>query len=330
MKTVNWGILSTARIGTEKVIPAIQASPSCHVKAICSRDIQAAEETAAQLQIDKAYGSYEELLQAPDIDAVYIPLPNHLHVEWAIKALEKGKHVLVEKPLGLSRREAQVLADTAARFPQLKIMEGFMYRHHPQWLYTRELVKTQEIGSLTTIHCFFSYYNADPENVRNKADIGGGALMDIGCYPVSLSRYLFGEEPSRVIASIERDPAFRTDRLASAIMEFPSGTATFTCSTQLAPYQRVLIYGTGGLIEIEIPFNAPPEKECRIWLTRQDAKREEILFDICNQYTFQAELFAKAICDDDNVPTPITDGVANMAVLDALFESDKTGEWVSL
>lgn len=329
MKTVNWGIISTAKIGSEKVIPAIQKASSCHVKAICSRDIQAAQEVAADLQIEDVFGSYNDMLADPAIDAIYIPLPNHLHVEWAIKALEHGKHVLVEKPLGLNSEEAAILLKTAERFPHLKVMEGFMYRHHPQWLYTRELVRDNQIGELKTVNSFFSYYNDDPDNVRNKAEIGGGALMDIGCYPVSLSRFLFDEEPRRVVAALERDPQFKTDRLASAILEFDRGTSTFTCSTQLSPYQRVLIYGSKGHIEIEIPFNAPPDKECRIWLTR-DQVREEILFDICDQYTFQAELFARAIYADKEVPTPLSDGVANMVVLDALFKSGDNGSWVEL
>lgn len=329
MKTVNWGIISTAKIGTEKVIPAIQAASSCHVKAISSRDIQAAQRAAAELQIEAVFGSYRDMLADPTIDAVYIPLPNHLHVEWAIRALEHGKHVLVEKPLGLSSEEATLLLEASERFPHLKVMEGFMYRHHPQWLYALELVKDKQIGELKTINSFFSYYNADPDNVRNKANIGGGALMDIGCYPISLSRFLFDAEPRKVIATLERDPQFKTDRLASAILEFANGTSTFTCSTQLSPYQRVLIYGTKGHIEIEIPFNAPPDKDCRIWLTR-DGVREEILFDICDQYTFQAELFARAIYDDKEVPTPLSDGIANMIVIDALFESGERGNWVEL
>ncbi|WP_163340392.1 Gfo/Idh/MocA family protein [Desulfopila sp. IMCC35008] len=329
MKTVNWGVISTAKIGTEKVIPAIQSALSCHVKAICSRDIQAAQKVAAKLKIENAYGNYKEMLTDPAIDAVYIPLPNHLHVEWAIKALEHGKHVLVEKPLGLNSEEAVVLLEVSERFPHLKVMEGFMYRHHPQWLYALELVRDKQIGELKTINTFFSYYNDDPDNVRNLANIGGGALMDIGCYPISLSRFLFDAEPRKVIATLERDPQFKTDRLTSAILEFEQGTSTFTCSTQLSPYQRVLIYGSKGYIEIEIPFNAPPNKECRIWLTR-DGVREEILFDICDQYTFQAELFARAIYDDKEVPTPLTDGIANMVVIDALFESGESGKWVEL
>jgi predicted dehydrogenase len=329
MKTVNWGIISTAKIGTEKVIPAIQEASSCRVKAICSRNIQNAQKAAADLQIEDVYGNYKDMLADPTIDAVYIPLPNHLHVEWAVIALEHDKHVLVEKPLGLNSKEAKALLETAERYPHLKVMEGFMYRHHPQWLYARELVRTNQIGELKTINSFFSYYNADPDNVRNQADIGGGSLMDIGCYLVSLSRFLFDAEPVKVVATIDRDPQFKTDRLASAILEFENGTSTFTCSTQLSPYQRVLIYGSKGHIEIEIPFNAPPDEKCRIWLTHNEG-REEILFDICNQYTFQAELFARAIYANKEVPTSLSDGVANMAVLDALFESSSTGNWVRL
>lgn len=328
MSTISWGILSTAKIGIQKVIPAIQAAPSCTVQAICSRSLQASKDAAGKLSIPDAYGSYEELLDAPDIDAVYIPLPNHLHVEWSVKALEAGKHVLVEKPIGLDGKEAKSLLESCRKYPGLKVMEAFMYRHHPQWLKAKELTDNGEIGELQTVNSFFSYYNADPDNVRNKADIGGGAIMDIGCYPVSLSRFLFGCEPKRVIGTIDRDPNFHTDRLSSAIMVFPNGTSTFTCSTQLSRYQRVVIYGTTGHIEIEIPFNAPPDKPCRIWITR-DGSVEEISFDICDQYTIQAELFARSILDDSPVPTPLDDALCNMIVIDALFESGRTGSWAT-
>ncbi len=327
MKTLRWGILSTAKIGTAKVIPAMQQAKNCTVTGICSRNLNKAQETADKLNIQNVYGSYEELLNDPKIDAVYNPLPNHLHVEWTIKALEAGKHVLCEKPIGLDTKEAEKLLDATGKFPNLKVMEAFMYRHHPQWIKAKELVNNGEIGELCTITSFFSYFNADGNNIRNKVDIGGGSLMDIGCYPVSLSRFIFNEEPLRVVGSIERDPDFEIDRLTSAIMEFNGGTSTFTCSTQLSPYQRVLIYGKKGHIEIEIPFNAPPDKPCRVWKTIE-GKTIELIFDVCDQYTLQAELFSEAILDNSVVPTPLTDAVANMKVIDAIFESGATSSWV--
>lgn len=329
MSKIKFGVLSTAAIGTDKVIPAMQRGEHTEVAAIASRDLGRAQAAAAALGIPRAYGSYEELLADPEIQAVYNPLPNHLHVPWSLRAIEAGKHVLCEKPIGLSSAEAQQLADAAQRHPELKVMEAFMYRHHPQWRRTKELVESGAIGELKTVQSFFSYYNNDPNNIRNMADIGGGGLMDIGCYNLSLSRFLFGAEPRRVCGLVERDPQFGTDRLASGMLDFGHGTATFTCSTQLASYQRVNIFGTSGRIEIEIPFNAPPDKPCRIWLQR-DGQIEEISFPTTDQYTVQGDLLALAILNDTPVPTPLSDAVANMRAIEAIVESSNTGAWVTL
>ena len=234
MTKIRWGVLSTANIGVAKVLPAMQRGAHCDVTAIASRDLSKAQATARQLGIPKAYGSYEELLADPEIDAIYNPLPNHLHVPWSIKAIEAGKHVLCEKPIALTTAEAQTLADAARQHPQLKVMEAFMYRHHPQWQRARQIVAAGGIGELRTIQSIFSYYNDDPGNIRNQADIGGGGLMDIGCYNISISRFIFDAEPQRVCGIVEYDPQFKTDRLASGMLDFGRGTATFTCSTQLA------------------------------------------------------------------------------------------------
>jgi predicted dehydrogenase len=328
MGKIRWGVLSTAKIGIEKVIPALQRGEFCDVVAIASRDVERAAQAAAALGIVTAYGSYEELLADANVDAIYNPLPNHLHVPWSIKALEAGKHVLCEKPIGLSADEGQQLVAAGARFPQQKLMEAFMYRHHPQWQRARQIVGGGGVGELRTIQSFFSYHNVDPANIRNTAGIGGGGLMDIGCYNISLSRFLFDAEPRRVIGVVEYDPQFETDRLASGIMEFDGGTASFTCSTQLAPYQRVNIFGTTGRVEIEIPFNAPSEEPCKIWHQKGDTI-EEIRFVICNQYTIQGDLFARAILDDTPVPTPISDAVANMRVIEAIRASGRQNAWVS-
>ena len=327
MHKVRWGILSTAKIGVEKVIPAMQRGEHCDVVAIASRSIDKAQAAATELGIPKALGSYEELLADPEIEALYNPLPNHLHVSWSIKALEAGKHVLCEKPIDLSAAEGQRLVDAAREHPRLKVMEAFMYRHHPQWQRAKQLVLEGKIGELRTIQTLFSYYNDDPENIRNIAEFGGGALMDIGCYPISLSRFIFGAEPERVFGIMEVDPAFKTDRLISAVMDFGRGTSTFTCGTQLAPYQRVNIVGTGGRVEIEIPFNAPPDRPCKMWHQR-GAEVEEIVLDICDQYTIQGDLFSQAILHDTPVPTPIEDAVANMEVTEAIVRSAQSGGWV--
>ena len=328
MPKVRWGVISTANIGMKKVIPGMQRGQFCDIAAIASRDIATAQTAARELGIAKAYGSYEALLADPEIDAVYNPLPNHLHVPWSIKALEAGKHVLCEKPIALTAAEAETLMEASKRFPTLKVMEAFMYRHHPQWVKTNELVTSGQIGELRTIHSFFSYYNVDPNNVRNMADIGGGGLMDIGCYNISLSRFIFGKEPMRLVGIVDYDPTFHTDRLASGMLDFGNGTSTLTCAMQLVPYQRVNIYGTEGRVEIEIPFNAPPDRPCRMWFQR-GGTIEEIIFEICDQYTLQGDLFSQAILNNTPVPTPLEDAIANMRVLEAVVESGRSGAWVA-
>ncbi|MCA9175897.1 MAG: Gfo/Idh/MocA family oxidoreductase [Planctomycetales bacterium] len=329
MSKLRFGILSTAKIGTEKVIPAMQQGARCQVDAICSRDAERAAAAAQRLGIARSYGSYEELLADPEIDAIYNPLPNHLHVPWSIKALEAGKHVLCEKPIGLSADEGRELVAAAQQHPHLKVMEAFMYRHHPQWQRALQLVQDGSIGRLRTIQSFFSYYNDNASDIRNLSDIGGGGIMDIGCYPISLSRFIFGQLPRRVMAGIELHDKFQTDVLSSAIVEFDGGLSTFTCSTLLSKYQRVNIFGERGRIEIEIPFNAPPDRPCKMWLQRGD-EIEEIQFPVCDQYTIQGDLFAAAVLDDTPVPTPLEDAVDNMLVIEALFASAKAGAWQTL
>jgi predicted dehydrogenase len=329
MNQLRWGVLSTARIGLLKVIPAMQRGGNCPVVAIASRDLERAKAAAAELGIARAHGSYEALLADPEVDAIYNPLPNHLHVPWSIKALEAGKHVLCEKPIGLSAAEGQQLVDAARRHPRLKVMEAFMYRHHPQWRRAKEIVLSGGIGELRTIQSFFSYDNPDPTNIRNQADIGGGGLFDIGCYSISLSRFIFDAEPRRALGIVEFDPALKVDRLASAILDFGRGTSTFTCATQLTPYQRVNIYGTQGRVEIDIPFNAPPDRPCTMRHERQGAL-SEIAIPICDQYTIQGELFTSAVLGDTAMPTPIEDAVANMRVIEAVLESNQHGGWISL
>ena len=327
MRKIRWGVLSTADIGLKKVIPGMQRGEYCEMAAISSRNLESARAAAKQLGIPKAFGSYEELLADPEIEAIYNPLPNHLHVPWSIKALEAGKHVLCEKPIAMTTAEAKTLLDTAKRHPRLKVMEAFMYRLHPQWQRARQLVNTGKIGELRTINSFFSYFLLDPQNIRNMADIGGGGLMDIGCYNVSLSRFIFGQEPIRACGIVEYDPQLKTDRLASGILDFGRGTATFTYATQLVPYQRVNIYGTEGRVEIEIPFNAPPDRPCKMWHERGGAI-EEIVLETADQYTIQGDAFSLAILNDTPVPTPLEDAVANMNVMEAVLESARHATWI--
>ncbi|HKJ42579.1 MAG TPA: Gfo/Idh/MocA family oxidoreductase [Sunxiuqinia sp.] len=328
-KKVRWGILSTAKIGVQKVIPAMQQGDYCIVDAIASRNIDRAKSTANQLGIAKYYGSYEELLNDPDIDAIYIPLPNHIHIYWTMKALEAGKHVLCEKPIGINTEEAQALVDTAKKYPQLKVMEAFMYRFHPQWQKVRELAKSGVIGNVKTVQSFFSYYNVDPENIRNKLELGGGALMDIGCYCISFPRFIFEEEPSAIMGDMEFDPFMKTDRLTSGMLQFPSGgTSTFTCSTQLMPHQEANIFGDKGHIMIKIPVNAPLNATTKIIL-RTKENTETFSFAPVDQYTLQGDAFSLAVLNDTPVPTPLEDAVENMRVIDSIVESAKQSQWVT-
>lgn len=329
MSKVRWGVLSTSRFAQTKVIPALLKCKHVELAAIASRDLAKAKEAASKFGLPQAYGSYEELLADPAIDVIYNPMPNHLHVPWTIKALEACKHVLCEKPIALTAAEAQTLLDASRKHPKQKVMEAFMYRLHPQWQRARQIVQEGGVGELRTIQSFFSYFNKDANNIRNQSDIGGGGLMDIGCYNISLSRFIFGQEPRRVMGIVEYDPDFQTDRIASGILDFERGASTFTCSTQLTAYQRVNIFGTTGRVEIEIPFNAPPDKPCRLWHQRGDAI-EEITFDICDQYTIEGDEFSLAVIHDTPVPTPLEDAVANMRVIEAVVESGRAGKWIAL
>jgi len=329
MKTINWGIISTAKIGVKHLIPAIQASDTGTVRAIASRSTEKAKSVAGELNIPVSYGSYEELLADESINAIYNPLPNHLHVPWTIKAMEAGKHVLCEKPIALDADEADSLLKKTREFPNLKIMEAFMYRFHPQWRRAKELITGGKIGDLQSIQSVFSYYNDDPDNIRNKPGIGGGGLMDIGCYCISISRFLFGQEPDSVIGELDMDPDFKVDRKSSGILTFGEKTSTFTCSTQMHPHQRVYIFGTDGMIEIEIPFNAPNDNTTNIYLTR-NSNRETIEFEAVDQYRLQVDAFCNSILNDTAVPTPLEDAVANMRVIDAVVGSDKIGEAVKM
>jgi predicted dehydrogenase len=327
---VRWGVLSTSQFALKLAVPAMQKSEWCDIRAIASRDRKKAEEAARRMGIPKAYGSYEELLQDPEIEAIYNPMPNHLHVPWSIKAAEGGKHVLCEKPLSVTVAEARELQRVQEK-TGMKIGEAFMVRTHPQWLRARELVRSGRIGELRSIAGYFSYFNRDAGNIRNNPDIGGGGLLDIGCYPITTSRLIYGEEPTRVVSLIERDPEMKIDRLASVILDFPSGHAIFTCSTQVVPYQRMNLIGTKGRIEIEIPFNAPNDRPCRIFIDDGgDLSGKTIsteTFPVCDQYTLQGDLFSRAIRENLEVPVPVTDAVKNMAVIEAAFRSAESDRW---
>jgi predicted dehydrogenase len=327
--TVRWGILSTADIGVRKVIPGIRKAARCEVVAIASRDGEQARAVADQLGIPSAHASYEALLADPGVDAVYIPLPNHMHMDWTIAALRAGKHVLCEKPLAMTADDAQRMVDVA-RETGLHLMEAFMYRQHPSWIAAMELVESGRIGTLTAVQSWFSYYNDDATNIRNIVEYGGGALFDIGCYTINLSRMVFGGEPSHIQASVRRDPATGVDALVSAILDFDGGIASFTCAIRSESDQRVHIYGTEGRISIDIPFNIPPDRPTRIRLTAGGdppvAPDTTVLeFPTTDPYTAEVERFVSAVLEGGPTPVPPEDAVANLRVIDAIFAIAERG-----
>jgi predicted dehydrogenase len=329
MRSLHWGILSTADIARKKVIPAIQKADRCEVVAIASREAATARRVADELGIPTAHGSYEALLADPNVDAVYIPLPNHLHAEWANAAARAGKHVLCEKPLAMTADDAQGMIDVA-NAAGVRLMEAFMYRLHPSWVAVRELVASGRIGRLMAVESWFSYYNDDPANIRNIRSAGGGALYDVGCYSVNLSRMLFGTEPTRVEAAIIRDPVGGTDILTSGLLEFGDGIATFACSTRAEDDQRVHIYGTEGRISMWIPFNIPPDQPTEVYVTAGGdppvAPYTEVLrFETADPYSVEAAHFAAAVLDDLPTPVPPEDAVANLKVVERIFLAAERG-----
>jgi predicted dehydrogenase len=327
---VKWGVLGVANIAVKKVIPAMQRGEWSQISAIASRDLAKAQHASQQLGIPKAYGSYEELLSDPDIEAVYNPLPNHLHVEWTIKAAAAGKHVLCEKPIALTVAEALPLLSVRDR-TGLKIEEAFMVRTNPQWVKTLSLIREDRVGEVRSVMGYFSYNNRDLQNIRNKRELGGGGLMDIGCYLIYFSRLIFNAEPTRVVSLIQDDDETRTDVLTSALIDFPTGQSIFTCSTRLTPYQRIQIIGDRGRIEVQIPVNAPPDQPCRVFLDDgsdlSGRSIEALEFAPCDQYTVQGDLFSQSIRENTEPPIPLEESIKNMAVIEAIFRSGSSGKW---
>ena len=320
---LRFGVLGCASIAVRKMIPAIARSQRCEVVAIASRDAGRASAAATDLGIARHHGSYDELLADPDVEAVYIPLPNHLHAAWTLRAAEAGKHVLCEKPLALDTTEAAGIIEGCRR-AGVVLMEAFMYRVHPLWTRTHELVSAGAIGELRAIQAFFSYRNLDPENIRNIAKYGGGALMDIGCYPINVARWLFADEPSDVVGSVRFDPVFGTDVLSSAMLDFGGRHATFTCSTQVEDDQRVHIVGTEGRLLVEIPFNIPPDLPTRIIRAAGGDPPvapdvEVITIPPADPYAVQADAFAAAVRDGVPVPIPPEDAIGTLAVIERIL-----------
>ena len=326
-KRWRWGVLSTANIGRTRFIPALQSMPNVEVVAVASRNLQAAEVFAQECGIPRAYGSYQELLEQPDIDIVYNPTPNHLHVPLSIQALEHGKHVLCEKPIALTTGELEQLVQAQQQYPLARVMEGFMYRFHPQWRYICELIRDQIIGEVTHVHSIFTYFNDDPQNVRNQDDLGGGGLLDIGCYCVDVAKMIFNGNPKSAQSHIDYDSNFGTDRLTTGLLEFERGTATLVCSTQTFPFQQVCIHGTQGRIEVDIPFNSASDEELRsIRIITQNGV-EEKTFDQANAYALMAQEMQHAIEKQKPLPITLEDSMETMAIIDRLFCPNNDDSW---
>ena len=326
MKKLRMGVLGCSRHYALRVALSLRSSLLIEPYAVASRDAAKAKKFAQTWGFSLSYGSYEDLLSDSNVDFVYIPLPNHLHFEYIKKAADAGKPILCEKPLCLNAKEAAEAAEYCEK-RKIPLMEAFMYRFHPQWVRTAEIVKSGELGTVLATSGVFSYTNMDGENIRNKADCGGGALLDIGCYTVSSSRLLMGGEPKRVAASLIRDPVFKTDILSSAILDYGDGrTAAFTVSTQMFPHQRITAYGTSGTLSVEVPFNMFVDIPGVLTIATNIAKRE-VKTEIADQYLLMYDAFARAIIEKTDVPIPISDAVANMAVLDAVFAAAVSGNW---
>jgi predicted dehydrogenase len=330
---VRWGVLGASHFALKVSLPGMKRGPLTEVAALASRDLDKARAAAASIGVPKAYGSYEELLEDPSLDVIYNPLPNHMHVEWTARAARAGKHVLCEKPIAIDAEQAASLVAVQRETGKL-IAEGFMIRHHPQWQQAREWVRSGRIGDLTSVQIAFSYFNRDAGNIRNKKDLGGGSVYDIGCYAVNTARYLFGREPIRAVALMERDPEFGTDRLTSALLDFGGAHLTFTCSTQAVPYQRVHAFGSKGRIEIEIPFNAPADRPCHIFLDDGSAldgsSAQMTSFPVVNQYHLQSEAFSRAVRTAEAIEGSIDSALGNMRVIDALFRSAQHARWEAI
>lgn len=325
MKPVRWGIIGIGKHFISRVLLPLTQSEDVDLSAVASRSENKAKETAEKYGIEKYYGSYDALLADPTIEAVFITLPNHMHLDWIKKAADAGKHILCEKPITLNAEDARAAATYTAE-KNVLLMEAFMYRFHPQWIHAKDLIRTESIGTLQTVHTSFSYNNPDPKNIRNIKEYGGGALYDIGCYAVSTARYLFGREPARVISLINRHDEFETDILSSGILDFGDARSTFTVGTMMFPDQSVSAHCTGGRLKIHIPFNTFPDVPANVTVINGVGTRE-LSFGPADQYGLEFEHFSQTIRNGGKAPTPIDDAISNMAVLDALFRSGETGNW---
>ncbi|MFO8001862.1 MAG: Gfo/Idh/MocA family oxidoreductase [Marinilabilia sp.] len=326
MKKLKIGILGTSNHYMKRIVLPLKETQYCESYAIGSRDIEKAAGLAREFDLPLWYGSYEAVLKDGDVDMIYIPLPNHMHKEWVDRSLEEGKPVLCEKPLGMNTQEAMEMVDKS-RETNVPLMEGFMYMFHPMWQHARDIVRTGQIGGIQYIHTSFSYNNPSPQNIRNIPEYGGGALMDIGCYAISVPRFIMGAEPERVMSFISHHPEFGTDMHTSGILDFGGPRATFAVSTASQPFQRVDIVGSSGSITVHVPFNTYVDVPAVITVTDGIGTRD-IKFPVCNAYGLMFDSFARAVEEQGPLPVSLKDAVDNMKVIDAVRQSARSGDWI--
>ena len=326
MKKLKVGVLGISNHFVKRVFFPLRKSKNVEIFAVSSRSGEKAKKFASKYNVKRWYDSYEKLLEDEEIEAVYIPLPNHLHLEYIKKAADAHKHVICEKPLTLNYEQTKEAFEYAKKRGIL-LMEAFMYKHHPQWLRAKEIVESGEIGEVQTIHCYFSYDNKDPKNIRNVLEFGGGALLDIGVYAVSSARWIFEKEPTKVVALLNRDERFKVDTLVSGILDFDGKSALFSVATQAFPTQNVEVYASAGTIFVEVPFNTYPDVPGHLHV-RTTIGTRDVYLGPADHYLLEFEHFARAIREKKSISSFEEDSLNNMKTIDALFKSAEESDWV--
>ena len=332
-KIINWGILSSAKIGWEHVIPAILKSKNSKLVAIASRNTLRAKKLAQKFKIEKSYGSYQELYKDQEIDVIYNPLPNHLHIKSSIEACKNKKNILLEKPISLKATDIDPLMKYASE-NKVVIKEAFMVRHHPQWQWVKKYIKSGKLGSISSISTVFSYNNKNPQNIRNIKKFGGGAIYDIGCYPTVISRFLLDKEPKRVVGLAKNDKKFKTDVLSSVVLDFGEIYSSFIVATQSTFSQQVTILGTKKTLIVENPFNAIATKPTTVVIYNGKSiyRKENTIkvFPAADQYEHQVTKFSNELLNKTKADYDLIDAKKNMKVLDAIFVSIKKNKWIKI
>jgi predicted dehydrogenase len=336
--TIRWGVLGAAAIATGRTMPAMRDAPSACLLGLASRDRAKGQAAARALGIPRVYDSYDALLADGDIDAVYVPLPNQLHFDWSLRAMEAGKHVLCEKPLCLSAAQVQQLCEVRDRTGR-HIEEGFGFRNHPQWAKFAELMASGAIGPVRAAHTTLAKQFLDPADVRNDPSAGGGATYDLGSYAISGCNLVFGRPPSRVVAAMEHDPVFGIDRLTSALLDYGVGHAALTVATQAGTagwgsHQQLSVLGTNGWMRFDFPYAHARPTASRIELGDATSvgslPTQTFSFEPANQYMLQIERFSRLLLGNAVPSWPIEDALGTLRTIEALFASARSGGWQQL